>query len=138
MTPVIVDSSVLLDVVTDDPEWSDRSRAAVASLSAHRQLVINTVIFAEVSISFDRIEDVEEHLANDVFRREEVPYEAAFLAGKAYLAYRRRGGGRRSPLPDFFIGAHAAVRGYALLTRDPAGIRSYFPTVEIIAPETHP
>lgn len=138
MTPVIVDSSVLLDVVTDDPEWSDRSRAAVASLSAHRQLVINTVIFAEVSISFDRIEDVEEHLASDIFRREEVPYEAAFLAGKAYLAYRRRGGGRRSPLPDFFIGAHAAVRGYGLLTRDPAGIRSYFPTVEIIAPETHP
>jgi predicted nucleic acid-binding protein len=138
MTPVIVDSSVLLDVVTDDPEWSDRSRAAVASLSAHRQLVINTVIFAEVSISFDRIEDVEEHLASDVFRREEMPYEAAFLAGKVYLAYRRRGGARRSPLPDFFIGAHAAVRGYGLLTRDPAGIRSYFPTVEIIAPETHP
>ncbi len=138
MTPVIVDSSILLDVVTDDPEWSDRSRAAVASLSAHRQLVINTVIFAEVSISFDRIEDVEEHLASDVFRREEMPYEAAFLAGKAYLAYRRRGGTRRSPLPDFFIGAHAAVRGYGLLTRDPAGIRSYFPTVEIIAPETHP
>lgn len=138
MTPVIVDSSVLLDVVTDDPEWSDRSRAAVASLSAHRQLVINTVIFAEVSISFDRIEDVEEHLASDVFRREEMPFEAAFLAGKAYLAYRRRGGTRRSPLPDFFIGAHAAVRGYALLTRDPTGIRSYFPTIEIIAPETHP
>mgnify|MGYP001199840033 CR=1 FL=1 len=138
MTPVIVDSSVLLDVVTDDPEWSDRSRAAVASLSAHRQLVINTVIFAEVSISFDRIEDVEEHLASDVFRREEMPYEAAFLAGKVYLAYRRRGGARRSPLPDFFIGAHAAVRGYGLLTRDRAGIRSYFPTVEIIAPETHP
>ncbi len=138
MTPVIVDSSILLDVVTDDPEWSDLSRAAVASLSAHRQLVINTVIFAEVSISFDRIEDVEEHLASDVFRREEMPYEAAFLAGKAYLAYRRRGGTRRSPLPDFFIGAHAAVRGYGLLTRDPAGIRSYFPTVEIIAPETHP
>jgi predicted nucleic acid-binding protein len=138
MTPVIVDSSVLLDVVTDDPEWSDRSRSAVASLRAHRQLVINTVIFAEVSISFDRIEDVEEHLASDVFRREEMPYEAAFLAGKVYLAYRRRGGARRSPLPDFFIGAHAAVRGYGLLTRDPAGIRSYFPTVEIIAPETHP
>ena len=138
MKPAVVDSSVLLDVVTDDPGWGAWSRAALARLGAHRQLVINAVIFAEVSISFDRIEEVDERLPGDVFRREEIPREAAFLAGKAYVAYRRRGGTRRSPLPDFFIGAHAAVRDYALLTRDPIGVRSYFPTLDIIAPEIHP
>ena len=138
MNPVIVDSNVLLDVMTGDPDWGDRSSAAVAGLSAHRQLVINTIIFAEVSISFDRIEDLEDQLPGDVFRREELPYEAAFLAGKAYVIYRRRGGARRSPLPDFFIGAHAAVRGYDILSRDVEGYRSYFPSVTLISPETHP
>lgn len=138
MTPILVDSNVLLDVMTDSPDWADLSRAAVMSLSAHRQLVINAIIYAEVSISFDRIEDVEDQLPPDVFRREDMPYEAAFLAGKAFVAYRKRGGVRQLPMPDFFIGAHAAVRGYALLTRDPKGVRSYFPSVEIISPDTHP
>lgn len=134
MNPIIVDSNVILDVVTDDPAWAEPSRMAVVSLSAHRQLVINTVIFAEVSISFERIEDVDAQLPTDVFRREEMPYEAAFLAGKAYVIYRKRGGVRRSPLPDFFIGAHAAVRGYDILTRDPDGYRSYFPSVALLSP----
>ena len=138
MSPVIVDSNVMLDVMTDDPVWGEPSRVAVASLSAHRQLIINAIIFAEVSISFDRIEDLEERLPGDVFRREELPDEAAFLAGKAFVAYRKRGGARRSPLPDFFIGAHAAVRGYDILTRDVEGYRSYFPTVTLLSPETHP
>jgi predicted nucleic acid-binding protein len=138
MNPIIVDSNVLLDVMTDDPNWADHSRAAVELLSAHRLLVINAIIFAEVSISFDRIEDIETQLPSDVFRREDMPYEAAFLAGKAFVAYRRRGGVRQSPLPDFFIGAHAAVRGYDILTRDPEGYRSYFPSVTLLSPETHP
>jgi hypothetical protein len=134
MKPILVDSNVLLDVMTDSPEWAEESRSAVVDLSAHRQLVINAIIFAEVSISFDRIEDVEDHLPTDVFRREDVPYEAAFLAGKAFAAYRKRGGARRSPLPDLFIGAHAAVRDYDILTRDPEGFRSYFPSVALLSP----
>ena len=107
-------------------------------LGRANELVINPVIFAEVSISFDRIEDVDGLLPPSVFRREEVPWEAAFLAGKSFVAYRRAGGERSSPLPDFFIGAHAAVRGYDLLTRDPRGFRQYFPTLKIVSPETHP
>ena len=138
MRPVIVDSNVMLDVMTDDPVWGDLSRVAVAGLSAHRQLVINAIIFAEVSISFDRIEDLDEQLPTDVFRREDLPYEAAFLAGKAFVAYRRRGGARRSPIPDFFIGAHAAVRGYDILTRDVGRYRSYFPSVTLLSPDPHP
>ena len=134
MNPIIVDSNVLLDVMTDDPIWADQSRMAVESLSAHRQLVINAIIFAEVSISFDRIEDVENQLPTDIFRREDIPCEAAFLAGKAYVIYRKRGGARGAPLPDFLIGAHAAVRGYDILTRDREGYRSYFPTVTLLSP----
>jgi len=137
MSPVIVDSDVLLDVMTDDPIWAEVSRSTVKRLSSDRQLVINAIIFAEVSVSFDRIEDVETQLPSDIFRREDMPYEAAFLAGKAYVTYRKRGGPRPSPLPDFFIGAHAAVRGYDILTRDPEGYRSYFPTLKIISPELH-
>lgn len=94
--------------------------------------MINPIIYAEASVRFTRMDDFEEALpAAD---REPIPYEAAFVAGKAYLEYRRRGGMRRSPLPDFFIGAHAAVRGYELLTRDPARYRSYFPRLKLIAP----
>lgn len=135
MTAVLIDSSVLIDLTTGDPEWADRSRDGILRAGRLRELVINPVIFAEVSISFQRIEEIDERLPRSVFRREDLPWEAAFLAGKAFVAYRQRGGIRRSPLPDFFIGAHAAVRGYDLLTRDPRGIRSYFPTVSIIEPQ---
>ncbi len=114
--------------------WADLSRAAVLNAGASHELVINPVIFAEVSASFAQIEDVDQRLPKSVFRREAIPWEAAFLAGKAFISYRRRGGARRSPLPDFFIGAHAAVRGYDLLTRDVGGFRSYFPTVAILSP----
>jgi predicted nucleic acid-binding protein len=138
MTAVVVDSSVLIDLVSDDPVWAEPAWASVREAHSNRQLVINPVIFAEVTLSFSRIEEAESVLPAKVFRREAIPWEAAFLAGKAYVAYRRRGGTRQSPLPDFFIGAHAAVRGYALLTRDPAGVRSYFPTVEILTPRLHP
>ena len=138
MAAVLVDSNVLIDVATRDRRWGVRSQDALMRLGRANELVINPVIFAEVSISFDRIEDVDGLLPSGVFRREEVPWEAAFLAGKAFVAYRRAGGERFSPLPDFFIGAHAAVRGYDLLTRDPRGFRQYFPRLKIVSPETHP
>ena len=98
-------------------------------------LVINPIVYTEVSTGFDRIEDLDDAVPADDFRREALPYEAGFLAGKAFLAYRRRGGQKRSPLPDFYIGAHAAVRGYRLLTRDATGYRTYFPRVTLIVPE---
>ena len=135
MTAVLVDSNVLIDLATGNAEWAEHSRDAILRAGRARELVINPIIFAEVSIPYERIEDIDERLPRNVFRREDVPWEAAFLASKAFVAYRRRGGSRRSPLPDFFIGAHAAVRGYDLLTRDASGVRSYFPTVSIIEPE---
>jgi predicted nucleic acid-binding protein len=130
----LVDSSVLLDILTTDPAWSQWSEQALAAASDAGRLVINQIVYAEVSISFDQIEDLDDAISADDFVRESLPYDAGFLAGKAFLAYRKRGGERRSPLPDFYIGAHAAVRGYRLLTRDVARYRSYFPTVELIAP----
>ena len=131
---VLVDSSVLLDVLTDDPKWGSWSSDALERAADVQGLVINPVIYAEVSIRIARIEDVDEALPPDRFAREPIPYEAAFLAGKAFLLYRRRGGPRGSLLPDFLIGAHAAVAGHRLLTRDPTRFASYFPKLEIIAP----
>lgn len=134
MKPVLVDSSVLLDVATADPAWGAWSAGALARSADEATLVINPLIYAEVSVGFARIEDLEEALPPDVFRRDALPYEAAFLAGKCFLDYRRRGGRRSSPLPDFYIGAHAAIAGFRLLTRDPRRYRTYFPTVELVAP----
>jgi predicted nucleic acid-binding protein len=131
---VLVDSNVLLDVATDDPAWSDWSARALAAAADESPLAINPLIFAEVSVGFRRIEDLEEVLPTTLFRREALPYEAAFLAGKAFLQYRRRGGTRLTPMPDFYIGAHAAIAGFRLLTRDASRYRSYFPSLEIIAP----
>ncbi len=134
MIPVIVDSNVLLDVVTDDPTWGAWSGQSLERAADEAILLINALIYAEVSVGFDSIEALEEALPPDLYRRERLPYEAAFLAGKAFLRYREAGGARRSPLPDFYIGAHAAVAGYRLLTRDATRYRTYFPTVELIAP----
>jgi predicted nucleic acid-binding protein len=129
---VLVDANVLLDIFTANSPWTAWSLNALANAANTGRLVINPIIYAEASVRFTRMDDFEEALpAAD---REPIPYEAAFVAGKAYLEYRRRGGMRRSPLPDFFIGAHAAVRGYELLTRDPARYRSYFPRLKLIAP----
>jgi predicted nucleic acid-binding protein len=99
------------------------------------RLVLNAVIYAEVSVGFQHIKDLEEALPPSLIAREAIPYEAAFVAGKAFLAYRRRGGAKGSPLPDFLIGAHAAVREYFVLTRDPRRFQTYFPTVDLILPE---
>lgn len=131
----MVDSNVLLDVATNDPTWGDWSATTLARCADEAILVINALVYAEVSIGFRRIEDLEDALPGDLYRREDLPYEAAFLAGKCFLRYRRAGGTRRSPLPDFYIGAHAAVAGYRLLTRDAGRYRTYFPTLDLIAPQ---
>jgi predicted nucleic acid-binding protein len=132
--PVLVDSNVIIDAATLDPVWSEWSLAALARVAQTARLVINPLICAEVSVSYETIEELDAALPRDSFQREPLPWEAAFLAGKCFRAYRRRGGSRRSPLPDFYIGAHAAVAGYRLLTRDAARYRSYFPKLAIIAP----
>lgn len=134
MKTTLVDSNVLLDVATNDASWFDWSSQALESAANESPLAINPIIYTEVSIGFQRIEDLESALPSSLFRRDALPFEAAFLAGKAFLQYRRRGGGRATPLPDFYIGAHAAVGGFRLLTRDPKRYQTYFPSLELIAP----
>jgi predicted nucleic acid-binding protein len=131
----LVDSNVLLDLLTDDPMWSEWSASALADALDAGSVVINPIVYAEVSIGFDRIEDLEEALPATAFVREPLPYAAGFVAGKAFVAYRRRGGTRSAPLPDFYVGAHAAVAGYRLLTRDARRYRTYFPHLEVLAPQ---
>jgi hypothetical protein len=126
---------VILDVATEDPQWSDWSSSMLARCADSGVLIINPIIYAEVSVGFDRLEELDEALPADAFRRDPLPWEAAFLAGKCFLAYRRRGGARRSPLPDFYIGAHAAVKGLPLLTRAPKRYRTYFPHLTLLAPD---
>lgn len=120
--------------MSEDERWFGWSADAIERAAGTGRLVINAVIFAEVSVRYRRIEDLDEILPPTMFDREAIPFTAAFLAGKAYVAYRRRGGAKRSPLPDFFIGAHASVAGYRLLTRDPIHYRTYFPKLDLIAP----
>lgn len=134
MKPVLVDSNVLLDLATEDPHWSDWSSEQLERLAEETLLVINPIVYAEVSVGYETVEEVEELLTPDFVLREDLPWEAAFLAGKCFLMYRRRGGSKTAPLPDFYIGAHAAVRDFKLLTRDARRFRSYFPKLEILAP----
>lgn len=134
MTDVLVDSNVILDVLTEDPQWFAWSAQMLTHYADQGTLIINPLIYAEISIGFDQVEELEAALPSDFFRRDLLLYEAAFLAGQSYLEYRRRGGDRRSPLPDFYIGAHAAVTGMPLLTRDINRYRTYFPAVQIITP----
>jgi predicted nucleic acid-binding protein len=135
MNAVLVDSNVLLDIMNESLDWYAWSSTALAQAADAGRVVINPVIYGEISVHFDNIEDLDETLAGVGLDREALPYDAAFLAGKAFLAYRRRGGARVSLLPDFLIGAHAAVLGYRLLTRDTARYRTYFPRLDLIAPE---
>lgn len=134
MIPVLVDSNVIIDVATEDPEWGEWSASALEKCADASVLVINPVIYAEVSIGFKTIEELEDVLPPEYFRREPVPWEAAFLAGKCFVRYRRRRGARATTLPDFFIGAHAATREYRLLTRDATRFRTYFPSVRLVSP----
>jgi len=133
LAEVIVDTSILLDLYTQDEVWEERSAAAIASAADADVLVINPIIYAELSAGIEKIEELDEFLGAD-FRRDSLPWEAAFIAGKAFLAYRRRGGSKTAPLPGFYIGAHAAVQGMRILTRDPKRYASYFPTVKIVEP----
>lgn len=134
MSPILVDSNVLLDTLTEDVSWFEWSSNALAEAAESATLVINPIIYAQVSIRFERIEELEETLPPRYFRRDALPWEAGFLAGKCFAAYRRRGGLHRAPLPDFYIGAHAAVSGMTLLTRDAARYKTYFPRVRLISP----
>ena len=135
---VLVDSNVLIDIATNDPAWSDWSGRALAESAELTTLIINPIVYAEASIGYTMIEALDAALPSTLYRREPLPWEAGFLAGKCFLLYRRRGGVRNSPLPDFYIGAHAAIGQLALLTRDAARYRSYFPTIEILAPTKRP
>lgn len=134
MSRILVDANVLLDVLTDDPQWYAWSAAQLDACAARAELCINPIIYAEVSVGFDHIETLDEALSDDAFSRADLPWEAGFLAGKAYLHYRRAKGARTSPLPDFYIGAHAAIEGMPLLTRDAKRYRTYFPTLDLICP----
>lgn len=131
---VLVDANVLLDVLTDDPDWYEWSAAQLDDCAAKAELCINPIVYAEVSVGFERIEELDDALPADAFTRLELPWEAGFLAGKAFLQYRRAKGARTSPFPDFYIGAHAAIEGMVLLTRDAKRYRTYYPTLDIISP----
>ena len=131
----LVDTNVLLDILTEDSTWLAWSSRALVAAAEAGPLWINPIIYAEVSVRFSRIEDVEAALPSEDYRRTHLPWEAAFLAGKAFIQYRRSGGTKSSTLPDFYVGAHAAVADIALLTRDGGRFHTYFPTVTLITPD---
>lgn len=135
MKGLLVDSNVILDIFLDDPEWADWSESVLADYSVHTTLYINSIVYTEVSVGFKRIEELESALHKGGFQMLEIPKEALFLAGKAYLEYKKGKGIKKSPLPDFYIGAQAAVLDLDLITRDEGRYRTYFPTVRIICPE---
>ena len=130
----LIDSCVLLDVITEDAQWADWSARQIAAAMDTGRVVINPLIYAEVSVGYETLEELDELLPAGDYEREPLPFVAGFAAGKAFVRYRRSGGGKRSPLPDFYIGAHAALAGYHLLTRDAARYRTYFPALAIVAP----
>jgi predicted nucleic acid-binding protein len=131
---ILVDTNVLLDVLQDDPQWAAWSQDQLEAAALTQRLAINAVIYSELSIAFERIEELERVVADAGLVVDPIPREALFLAGKAFLQYRRKKGSKLGVLPDFYIGAHAAVNNYPLLTRDAARYRSYFPTVVLMAP----
>lgn len=138
MISTLIDSNIVIDILTPGDPWAEWSVVAVAQVAAEGRALINPIVVAEVAIAFEREEEIEGSLPQSVYHREQFPWEAAFVAGRAHSAYRRRGGKRDRTLPDFLIGAHAAVKGYRLLTRDAGRYRAYFPDLDIIAPDTHP
>jgi hypothetical protein len=135
LSAVLVDSNVILDILTEDPRWGHWSEDALSRAADEGIVAINPIIYAEVSVRFETIEEMERIIPASRFARLSLPWEAAFLAGKCFGKYRASGGSRRSPLPDFYIGAHAAVSGLNLLTRDPARYRTYFPRLTLVAPK---
>jgi predicted nucleic acid-binding protein len=138
MTDTLVDTNVLLDVTEKDTSWFAWSSRHIADSADDGSIVVNQIIYSELAAGYASLEALDAMLRQEGFRREHVPWDAAYMAGLAFLTYRQRGGTRTSPFPDFFIGAHAAVRGYRLLTRDRGYYAKYFPTLDVISPDTHP
>ena len=134
MKGVLVDSNVILDIFLNDPIWADWSETILEEYILHTTLYINSIIYSEISISFELIEDLEYAITKAGFQMLEIPREALFLAGKVYLKYKRRKGVKRTPMPDFYIGAQAAVLNLDLITRDVPRYQSYFPTIKLITP----
>jgi predicted nucleic acid-binding protein len=131
---LLVDTNVLVDVLQNDPQWAEWSIGQLRAQAQLHELAINPVVYAELSLSFSTFEALDRVVETMELAMHEVPRPALFLAGKAYLQYRRRGGGKAQVLPDFFIGAHAAVEGWPLLTRDASRFRTYFPGLQVVAP----
>ena len=134
MRGILVDSNIILDVFLDDPNWAEWSESKLEKFSALTKLYINPIVYSEISIGFKRIEELESVLNRAGFQMLDIPKEALFLAGKVFLKYRKNRGTKRSPLPDFYIGAHAAILEMDLITRDESRYRTYFPTVKLISP----
>jgi predicted nucleic acid-binding protein len=130
----LVDSNVLFDFLSEDDEWFDWSSAMLEQAANAGVIALNPIVYAEVSVRYKRIEELDEELPPQYFVRAPLPWEAAFVAGKAFALYKKRTGTKRSPLPDFYIGAHAAVAGMTLLTRDPRRYRAYFPKLRLMCP----
>jgi len=137
-TSILVDPNVLLDVMTLSTKWFDWSRAALKTAIEDSRVVINPIVYAEISTRFKDAEELDAQPFMAFLHREDIPWPAAFMAGRPHVQYRRRGGTRTNTLPDFFIGAHALVSNHFLLTRDTSRFETYFPTLKIIAPDTHP
>ena len=136
MKGVLVDSDVILDIFLDNPAWAEWSLETLGKYGSRTALYINAVVYAELSMGFEKIEDLEWAIGRGGFKMLEIPKEALFLAGKAFLKYRQQKGPKRSPLPDFFVGAHAAILEIPLITRNVANYRNFLPTVKLISPET--
>jgi len=136
MTGILVDSCVILDIMTEDPKWFDWAATILEKQARHNLLLINPIIYAEISIGFRNIEELEAALSTTFFKRMPLPWEASFLASKAFLQYRKMSGHKTLPLPDFFIGAHAMIEGWSLLTRDIERFQYYYPKLKIISPIT--
>jgi len=134
MRGILVDSNIILDVFLDDPNWAEWSVSKLEKFSTITKLFINPIVYSEVSTGFKKIEELESVLNRAGFQMLDIPKEALFLAGKAFLKYRKNRGANRSPLPDFYIGAHAAILEMELITRDESRYRTYFPTVKLISP----
>jgi predicted nucleic acid-binding protein len=134
----LIDTNILVDIAVRDPHWLVWSRQQLKAAVLRGALMINPVIYAEFSYRYNDIVEVDRILPETEFRREGLPWLGSFLAAQAFRKYRQSGGEQEQVLPDFLIGAHAALRGYTLLTRDPKTYRTYFPGLDIIAPDTHP
>lgn len=138
MTDTLVDSNVLIDILKVDPSWNEWSRSQLKRSRKLGKLVINQLIYAEIAAGYSSPRDVDRALNQAIYRRENLPWDAAFRAGEAYVGYRRARGLKGAPLPDFYIGAHAELAGYTLLTRDASVYRTYFPSISLVTPETDP